>query len=531
MNAASPQATYTSNQKIQEEVWKGFLPIQLSLHPSSLSSPSMPPSLFKLVPRHSFLHIALKDEIQRLYAYAPSRIMMGSFSNNRGQEFKSVTEPMDDILSNKDEETTTLTSTQHNHDDLEKDDKEIPKDTHSSTLEIDSDSHLHRATEEVVPTESIVNLPANTESFDASNGLMESIDTNMNPSSTSSLQQQQVGRREGRGVIPHCWFIDQETNIPLRWHVFIGIVYDRIICHHHHHKNNKSNSSSSYSFQEVLPWKVQVSFTSYPTDILIPLPIEDESLSSSSSTHKTTIPSNDGTTTTVCVITKAIQQIFTNSFKQALYLQYNTNRIALNSMTKQMHQQVWSSILRNKYELYRQIQEQVMNTSMSMSSRTTGTTSITDVNTSCMRIPVGLWMDHQPLKVRPCFPWLLDETVSSSTVTTTTTTTCFQGDGIQQHETSIVDNKQRNFMTLGQYLYSNLPIQYFQLLHPKDMVDNDSKYNPTCTIIQDKTHIWIPLFTWMIQGIQQISFHLPMIELWKIMCHPDHFLYIIISKS
>ena len=528
MNAASPQPTYTSNQKIQEEVWKGFLPIQLSLHPSSLSSPSMPPSLFKLVPRHSFLHIALKDEIQRLYAYAPSRIMMGSFSNDRGQEFKSVTEPMDDILPNEDEETTRSTSTQHNPDDVEKDEKEIPKDTHSSTLEIDSDSHLHRATEEVVPTESIVSSPAaNTETFHASNGLIEIIDTNMNPSSTSSLQQQQVGRAAaaaaGGGVIPHCWFIDQETNIPLRWHVFIGILYDRIICHHHHHHK-------SYSFQEVLPWKVQVSFTSYPTDILIPLPIEDES---SSSNHRTTtIPSNDGTTKTACVITKAIQQIFTNSFKQALYLQYNTNRIALNSMTKQMHQQVWSSILRNKYELYRQIQEQVMNTSMSMSSRTTGTTFTTDINTSCMRIPVGLWMDHQPLKVRPCFPWLLDETVSSSTVTTTTTTTttCFQGDGIQ-HETSIVDNKQRTFMTLGQYLYSNLPIQYFQLLHPKHMVDNDSKYNPTCTIIQDKNHIWIPLFTWMIQGIQQISFHLPMIELWKIMCHPDHFLYIIISKS
>jgi len=392
-NSANLRPSQWHNKKIQEENWKGLIPIQLSLHPSSLSSPSMPPPLFKLVSRQSFLHIALKDEIQRLYAFAPSVANYFAIVEEQAQEVVSSIHPPNAVDSTAMDITATSTSS--------------IAETHSDsssveTHEVETDTKLS-----TTPTRDSIDLKPR--------------------------------------IIPICWFIDQETQTPLRWHLFIGVLFDHMVTHH-----LKSCSTP-------LPWKIQISFTSYPTQILLPLP--DSPLSSDSILN--------------CSVTKAVSQIYTNSLKQALFLQYNSSRMALTGMTKQMHQQLWSSILRNKFELYRPIQEQLLNTQ-----------AWNNVDsTVSFRIPIGILMDSNPMRVRPCSP--------------------FTG-------------KESFLVSLGDYLQQNLPEHYFQKESTKDH-DN---------IIQNHR---VPLFTWMIQGIRGISLTLPLVDIWMALCHPDHFLYIIVS--
>jgi hypothetical protein len=50
--------------------WEGCIPVEITLAQSSLSSPSMPPPLYRMVPRQSYLHISLLDAIERLSMFA-----------------------------------------------------------------------------------------------------------------------------------------------------------------------------------------------------------------------------------------------------------------------------------------------------------------------------------------------------------------------------------------------------------------------------------------------------------------------------
>lgn len=52
--------------------WRGSIPVVLSLAPSSLSSPTMPPSIHVMMARQSYLHIALKDAVKRMHKFAPT---------------------------------------------------------------------------------------------------------------------------------------------------------------------------------------------------------------------------------------------------------------------------------------------------------------------------------------------------------------------------------------------------------------------------------------------------------------------------
>jgi len=465
--------------KTQEENWRGLLPIQLSLSPSSLSSPSMPPPLFKLVPRHSFLHIALKEEIQRLYAYAPS--MMTTTSS----EFKTVVEQMDDDEKEEKEKddscttqhcTTAATVTTANNENAVSSSLNAATDAETTTTAQEQDDATTTTT-----TTLETSLVAAT------------ADSDTHTSSTKNTKESSIYK--SRGVIPLCWFIDQETNTPLRWHLFIGVLYDRL------YNNIHNRTAAGYNSTTLLPWKIYISFTSYPTEILLPLPETppSSSLSWTSDSNKSQPP-----TTPVCAITKAVNQIFTNSFKQALFLQYHSNRMALSGMTKQMHQQLWSSVIRNKYELYRPIQEQVMYTQ----SMTT-----VESNSTLFRIPVGIFINDHPLKVRPSLPFLPPRSISKN------------------EENDAKNIETQTIVTLGHYLFTNLPSDSFHLLNENEEQVDASKhyiYNPT---ILETNLIGIPLFTWTIQGIQNIPLTIPLVELWRALCHPDHFLYIIVSLN
>ena len=67
----------------------------LSLAPSSLSSPTIPPPIHVLLPRHTFLHLGLQEAVFRLQTFAPP-----TFSFNKRvveePETTTTTEPDSD---------------------------------------------------------------------------------------------------------------------------------------------------------------------------------------------------------------------------------------------------------------------------------------------------------------------------------------------------------------------------------------------------------------------------------------------------
>jgi autophagy-related protein 5 len=120
-------------------------------------------------------------------------------------------------------------------------------------------------------------------------------------------------------IYPVCWFEDEATELPLRWQLFAGILWD----------------SHQKSSGDGLPWKIRLHFTNYPSSQLLEL---------DSST-------GGGLLTTV-------ERIFKNSLKQALVLQHGHAKVTLN-MTKQSHQRMWDSIVTSKYSIYKPLQEDI----------------------------------------------------------------------------------------------------------------------------------------------------------------------------
>lgn len=59
------------SDKVHGENWSGCIPVILTLAAASNSSPNLPPPLHALIPRHSFLHVALEQAVRRLHAFAP----------------------------------------------------------------------------------------------------------------------------------------------------------------------------------------------------------------------------------------------------------------------------------------------------------------------------------------------------------------------------------------------------------------------------------------------------------------------------
>lgn len=223
-------------ERLRAENWNGSIPVIISLAPTSLSSPTIPPPIHVLLSRHTFLHIGLKHAVMRLHKFAPPTI---SFSR------RVVEEP--DV------------------------------GTRSQGEEDDEQSSGDNTRDE--PTKE---------------------------------------KTEEEEIYPVCWFEDEATELPLRWQLFAGILWDS----HQSATNNKN-----------LPWKIRLHFTSYPSSQLLELD-----------------PASGVLTT--------VERTFKNSLKQALVLQHGHAKVALN-MTKQSHQRVWHSIITSKYSVYKPIQEDI----------------------------------------------------------------------------------------------------------------------------------------------------------------------------
>jgi autophagy-related protein 5 len=302
-----------SQFQVQSENWSGCIPIELSLAPTSLSSPNMPCSIHVLVSRQTFLHVGLQEAVLRLYKFAPV-----SFSSCIKRQ-----EPSDD-------------------------------------------------------------------------------DDNENNNSNTHIQQEQQ--------YPVCWFQDEDSHFALRWHLFVGVLWDL-----------KDSSS------KTLPWKIQLHFTNYPSSQILPF----DKL-------------------------ETVQQTYMNSLKQALFLQHNSNKVAMN-LSKQTHGQLWDAIVTQNFQIHHQVH----------------------LPTATSLLPVRILVDcNTPPIQRPC---RIQEDVMLPTLGS----------------------------VLAEWCPNLFCIQENGAVKPKQPSDT----------------------SWIIQGISSIDLSTTLVDLWKSLCSPDHFLYICVSTT
>jgi hypothetical protein len=145
------------------------------------------------------------------------------------------------------------------------------------------------------------------------------------PTESTNHSNRQESKME---AYPVCWFEDENTQQPLRWQYFAGVLYDSL---HYPPEPSSSSSSSSLSTgnDNSLPWKIRLHFQSYPSQQLLEL------------------DPTSGVLTTV-------ERTFKNSLKQALTMIHGNSKPALN-MTKQSHQTIWTAIETSNYDLFRPI--------------------------------------------------------------------------------------------------------------------------------------------------------------------------------
>lgn len=236
-----------SLEQVRSTNWSGCLPVILTLAPTSLSSPTIPPPIHVLLSRHNFLHVGLQDAVFRLQQYAPPSF---SFAN------RTVNEP--DTVEDSSQEDAETMHTELSGDFTEKQDGRSPL----------------------------------------------------------------YSKKQAK--YPLCWFEDEETELPLQWQLFAGVLYD---CH----------SCRFPAERQRLPWRIRVHFTNYP------------------SSHLLDLDALNGDVLTT------IQRTFRNSLKQAMVLEHGQNKVALN-MTKQTHERIWDSIVTSKYVIYKPIQEDIQAT-------------------------------------------------------------------------------------------------------------------------------------------------------------------------
>lgn len=234
---------------------------------------------------------------------------------------------------------------------------------------------------------------------------------------TRNQSQKEAVPSQDESMYPLCWFEDISSGIPLRWHLFTGVLFDIL-------QSNKRRNK--------LPWKLRVHFTSYPSSIL--------PLTKTSVANKT---KED--------VKHILYQNYLNSLKQALHIQHSTNKVSHN-MSKNSHLQLWDGITRNQFDVYRQVDE-VSDISKESESL------------KLHQIPIRLMLDARPAISRPC---------------------------------KISDPN----LTLKGILQEWVP-----------------------DIFQEKTS-----FRCIVQGVDSCLDY-SILDLWKALCHPDKFLYVIIKTT
>lgn len=422
---------------IQNVNWAGSIPVILSLSPSSLSSPTAPRPLHKMIRRMTYIHLALEEEVLQLFEYAP--VTMGGSVVVRE-------EPPD----NEDEQAL---------DEMKKDEQ--------------SDSKLDDDGDNSTP-----------------------IEPEQETTTTTEVKETKPMPPK-RNNYPPCWFEDEITGEPLRWHLFVGVLYDSIKGRSLLSQSSRIGFTTDTAAPSTLPWRLRVHFTAYPTTLL-PLEIPP---SIESATDKETKNSQ---------ISSVMGKVFRNSLKQALFMQYSSAKVAM-SVTKKSHEKMWDAILSTNFTLYHEVNVnlQVGVTSSCVSEPvpvTSGAAMTKDAKSNVPElIPVRVMFNDNPPLQRPCRAFLDANAANEESYSEIDTEDNEKTlDNLVKHLSTC---SIRPHTTLGDVLLSWLP-HYFEKNIAEGVVPAPSVY-------------------YCIQGIQS-SLSCPILDLWRSLCHPDHFLYIIV---
>ena len=294
-----PTATHTettgmTTDTIEASNWRGAVPVILSLAPTSLSSPTIPPPLHKMVSRQSYLHTALEKEVKRLYKFAPMMLSLPS----------SVVRTEPGLV-----------------------------DEGEST-------------------------PTDSENRD---GMKKTGETKGGTENDELLAARANAKREtqAQDKYPVCWFEDEETGLPLRWHLFAGILFDSKQAGKEARQSTEGEADRSIAVANDaggVPWRIRLHFNNYPSSQILPLDQNDNVLT-------------------------VVQRMYKNSLKQALFLQSGSSKVAMN-LSKQSHQQVWDSIVSAKHQLYREVNK--------------------DLRAAPSSIPIRVLLDSKPAIQKHC---------------------------------------------------------------------------------------------------------------------------------
>jgi autophagy-related protein 5 len=275
-----------------------------------------------------------------------------------------------------------------------------------------------------------------------------------------------------------CWFEDEASGIPLRWQLFVGVLYDLM-------KGkavlNSTSGKGGTNNQFILPWRIRVHFTSYPHDRLLPL--DDGS-------HPHTNNDVDGSHRR---ITALVGRLFRNSLKQALFMQFGSSKVAM-QITKYSHEKMWDAVLMSNFAAYHEVNVDLQwgMKSGPISSRSTDQDDQID---QLQLIPVRLMLNERPAIQNP-IRHRKDETAS------------------KRRPSELVELNSScqalPYTTLGDFLSNFCPNHFV----------SDTAVGRV-TSVPGSCHYY------SIQGLQP-SLEFPLVDLWRALSHPDHFLYIIV---
>lgn len=434
-------------QQCQRINWEGSLPITLSLAPTSLSSPTMPPSLHRMVPRQSYLHIGLEQDVRLLSKFAPSANFRPSQSSMSSNHWKD--------------------------------------DEASSPSRRSGDGDTDEAT---------------IDSNNAKNDSNEEDGDKIGAGSKKNRHDRSTKNDTTAGPYPICWFEDEETGTPIRWHLFVGVIYDLFRLRRFWCNNENDSSRRPYPTDRLLPWKIQVHFTSYPTSLL---PLQRDDSDNCVDPHSTT-PSlpplsvqkfNDD-------LLKTLSKHYINSLKTALYVQHNSNRVSRRCMTKNSDLDLWDSIVRNNWGLYRNVCQGFDGDSASVAEQKKCDCEGDENNDArdLHNVPIRILVDANPAMTRACCPYH-EEVVAKGSEEVVNNNDKYGN----------AQPKKKKMMTVGEVLMEWLPHLFMSV--KDNSRENEPQFVNDCQ--------------WCIQGLQ-VPWDSPIANLWRGLSHPDRFLYIIV---
>lgn len=228
---------------------------------------------------------------------------------------------------------------------------------------------------------------------------------------TFANNPQSQGSNDSDCAYPECWFEDEDSATPLRWHLFVGVLYDLMKGKGavlNHFISSKGNHTNQHTPDTTLPWRIRVHFTSYPHDQLLPL--DDGGGRQHSSERKLNDTNNAAVDDSHRRITALVGRMYRSSLKQALFLQYGSSKVAM-SMTKHMHERIWEAVTLSNHMAYHEVNVNLqcgissppmMSHSQRVSNRAVVTADEEDRATDSLQlIPVRLMLNEKPAIQNP----------------------------------------------------------------------------------------------------------------------------------